>query len=179
MKTPKNLRTIEKQIRKAIESSLPGIKRPKKGTLERLKAGRLPKAEDAKEITGLSMGLAYELVYERRIRPKLHQLKDPKKREQFLLHLKVAAPEMHKAIRKLTEELRKLVPRRGGPGRKEILTLSQKRWACQQIADLLAHDKPLPTCYEIVRHSFQGQGILISAQTLKRVWTKRGEIMNE
>jgi hypothetical protein len=95
--------------------------------------------------------------------------------ETVLAQIRAAAPEMAAALRKELKGIQGRLPRQGGPGREEILSTTEKREACDQIASLhkMAMTKKWSEIFEIVAETFRQKGKRISARTIKRVWQKR------
>jgi len=81
------------------------------------------------------------------------------------------------ALRKAIDEMRKRLPRHGGPGRTSALTKEQKIDACEQIATMQkTKATSLPDTFEIVAETFRAKDIQVSARTIKRVWENRREL---
>ena len=67
------------------------------------------------------------------------------------------------------------LPRQGGPGREEILNVTEKREACEQIGSLhkMGKIKKWRDIFESVAETFRAKGKPISGRTIKRVWENR------
>jgi hypothetical protein len=98
--------------------------------------------------------------------------------EAVLAQIKSSAPEIAAVIRKELKEVQRHLPRQGGPGREEILSVTEKREACEQIASLhkLARIRTWPEIFEAVAETYRQKGKKISARTIKRVWESRGSL---
>lgn len=91
-----------------------------------------------------------------------------------LAKLRSAMQGLPTLARKGMEEMRRRLPRRGGPGRSEILNQSQKIEACEQIAVMVKTKKiPFPDIFKSVAANFTIKGTKTSPQTIKRAWQKR------
>lgn len=79
------------------------------------------------------------------------------------------------ALRKGLDEMKRNLPRQGGPGRKEILNTAEKREACEQIGMLhkMGKIKKWPDIFEAVAEIFTARGKKVRARTIKRVWESR------
>lgn len=95
--------------------------------------------------------------------------------EAALAQLKAYAPEMASAIRKGMKGVMRNLPQRGGPGRTEALTSTQKREACEQVGILhkMGKVKKWSDIFESVAQNFKASGTKVSARTIKRVWQDR------
>jgi polyhydroxyalkanoate synthesis regulator phasin len=92
-----------------------------------------------------------------------------------LEQVKTNAKELPTAIRKGFSEMKKAIPRHGGPGRHRILTPAQEKEACELVFLEIRIRKPLnlPNAFEEVARNFQARKVQVSAQTIKRAWGKR------
>ena len=78
------------------------------------------------------------------------------------------------ALRKGMDEIRKRLPRHGGPGRTASLTQPQKIDACERIATAIkTKGTSFPDTFKAVAEMFSKEGILVSARTIRRVWENR------
>jgi hypothetical protein len=95
--------------------------------------------------------------------------------EAVLMQIRASAPEMASALRKELKEMQGRLPRRGGPGRDEILNTTEKREACEQIGSLhkMGMIKRWSDIFENVAAAFRSRGKEVSARTIKRVWEDR------
>jgi hypothetical protein len=95
--------------------------------------------------------------------------------DAVLARIKASAPELASALRKGLKEMQGKLPRRGGPGREEVLNTTEKREVCEQIGSLhkMGKVKRWPDIFETVAETFRGMGKKVSARTIKRVWESR------
>ncbi|HEV2288557.1 MAG TPA: hypothetical protein VGR81_06345 [Candidatus Acidoferrales bacterium] len=95
--------------------------------------------------------------------------------------LKSTVPEMATAIRKGFKDMLKGLPRRGGPGRGEILSAAEKMEACDQITFLLKRNevKRWRDIFESVAEQFRTRGKNVSARTIKRAWESRENLFTD
>ncbi len=95
--------------------------------------------------------------------------------EAALAQFKAYAPEMVSTLRKELKDMAKKLPRRGGPGREEILNATGKREVCEQVGSLhkMGKLKRWPDIFETVAETFRLKGKEISARTIKRIWQSR------
>jgi hypothetical protein len=72
------------------------------------------------------------------------------------------------------QDMKRKLPRHGGPGRSETLSRAQKIEACEQIATMQkTKAATLPDTFKIVADTFTAKGTKVSARTIKRVWQQR------
>jgi hypothetical protein len=91
--------------------------------------------------------------------------------EQIQQELKGTLPM---ALRKGMDEIRKRLPRHGGPGRTNTLTQPQKIDACERIATAIkTKGASFPETFKAVAEMFSKEGISVSARTIRRVWENR------
>jgi hypothetical protein len=95
--------------------------------------------------------------------------------EAVLGQIRASAPEMASVLRRGLKEMQTRLPRRGGPGREEILNITEKREAVEQVAILhkMGRIKKWPDIYASVAETFRAKGKKISGRTIKRVWESR------
>lgn len=95
--------------------------------------------------------------------------------EVVLTQIRALAPEMASAFRRELKNLQRGLPRRGGPGRDEILNIAEKREVCEQVGSLhkMGQIKKMSDVFETVADTFRKRGKKISARTVQRAWQKR------
>lgn len=95
--------------------------------------------------------------------------------EAVLAQIRALAPAMAPVLRKELKEMQKRLPRRGGPGREQILNVTEKREACEQVGSLLKMGKVkrMHDIFETVAENFRLKGKQISGRTIKRAWEHR------
>lgn len=111
------------------------------------------------------------------LRREARRYRTEKQLETFLQGIRARKHQLPTIIRKGMDEMRKTLPRLGGPGRGETLSQTQKIEACEQIATMLkTKATTLPDTFEAVAESFRGTGTKVSARTVKRVWENRASL---
>ncbi len=93
----------------------------------------------------------------------------------ILAEMKADGRELPTVIRKALNQMRQTLPRRGGPGREEILSITEKREVCEDVTKLLKMGtvRKMPDIYATVAEGLAAKGKKVSARTIKRVWEKR------
>ncbi|HVS90076.1 MAG TPA: hypothetical protein VHF01_17885 [Candidatus Acidoferrum sp.] len=91
-----------------------------------------------------------------------------------LTKIKSYKRELPTALRKAIDGMKKILPRHGGPGRKEILSTTEKREACEHVSTLVKMGATrLPDTFQLVAEAFKAKGKSISSRTIKRAWEER------
>ena len=97
--------------------------------------------------------------------------------ENYLNEIRTSMAKGPTSLRKAINDLKKTLPRQGGPGRKELLSQSEKREAVHQVAHLLEGGKiPLPDIFQSVASGMNRPDRPIKARTIRRAWEKRREL---
>jgi len=104
----------------------------------------------------------------------LDQCRTEKQLEKMLATIPSLKTQLPILFRKGLEEMKKSLPRHGGPGRGETLNRAQKLDACEQIASMQkTKAATLPDTFEAVAEAFTQKGTPVSARTIKRAWQQR------
>jgi hypothetical protein len=97
--------------------------------------------------------------------------------KSLLAQIRSYAREIPSSLRRGIEEVKKSLPRHGGPGRKELLNTTEKREACEHVATLLKMGTSrLPDAFETVAEGFRAKGKTLSSKTIKRAWENRKDL---
>jgi hypothetical protein len=100
--------------------------------------------------------------------------------QSALASIREAGENMPTVIRKVTKELGRALPRRGGPGRKHKLNATQAAQVCDQIALFMRQGdslkEALPKVAELTPSLF---GKKVGARTLQKAWDRRRDYRNE
>jgi hypothetical protein len=172
------------------------VRKPKRLTTKEVKARIFEAAtEMAVDLLGLSGKIPEELDGDRalvraaflseakRLQPKLITGKGKRYTEQELKtqidKIKASAPEVATMFRKKLKEIQKQLPRRGGPGRTEKLSATEKIEVCEQITSLhkIGQLKKMADIYYSVSQSLKlTKGKEVSARTVKRIWDNRATL---
>ena len=135
---------------------------------------RKPSLQNAEKALG---AIAADLIrehFQRQLKRTKRQNWTEDQLSSVLTQIKSYERELPTTLRKAMDAIKKTLPRRGGPGRKEILSITDKREAIEHVSTLVKMGTTrLPDAFKIVAERFSANGKSVRSRTIKRAWEER------
>ena len=129
-----------------------------------------PSPRGLEQATATGIGYGLRLALERELR----KCRTEEQLERIVTGIRSRGTQFPTIIRKGLEEMKRNLPRHGGPGRGQTLSHAQKIKACEQISSMQKTTRTsFPDIFECVAEGFRHGGTPVSARTIKRTWQQR------